>query len=131
VLPQVSLVNRIAILILFLVVQINMNYVLFSTFNIVIKSLYPALQIIIMLAMVPLIKPPSAYQQSRKGDDEEIDYEALLSSSDQIPVGDITGHEPTYTHDRHGRFRRQRNFALRLDRNRCGGRGHSGSFRAL
>ena len=99
VLPQVSLVNRIAVLILFLVVQVNMNYVLFSTFNIVIKSLYPALQIAIMLAMVPLIKPPSAYQQSRKGDDEEIDYEALLSSSDQIPVGEITGAQPTYSFD--------------------------------
>jgi CHASE2 domain-containing sensor protein/tRNA A-37 threonylcarbamoyl transferase component Bud32 len=99
VLPRVSLINRIAILILFLVVQVNMNYVLFSTFNIVIKSLYPALQIVIMLALVPLIKPPSAYTQSRTDEEEDVDYEALLSASDKIPVGDTTGHEPTYSFD--------------------------------
>jgi CHASE2 domain-containing sensor protein/tRNA A-37 threonylcarbamoyl transferase component Bud32 len=101
VLPRVSLINRIAILLLFFVVQVNMNYVLFSTFNIVIKSLYPAMQIVIMLMMVPLIKPPSAYSQKRTEDEEEeIDYEALLSSSDRIPVGDVTASQPAYNYDK-------------------------------
>lgn len=100
VLPRVSLVNRIAILLLFFVVQVNMNYVLFSTFNIVIKSLYPALQIVIMLMMVPLIKSPSAYSRERTEDEEEeVDYEALLSSSDRIPLEDVTVHQPAYNYD--------------------------------
>lgn len=94
VLPWVSLINRIAILLLFLIIQVNMNYVLFSAFNIAIKSLYPVLQIVIMLLLVPLIKPPSAYSETRKEEEEEIDYEALLSTSDKIPIGHITEQTP-------------------------------------
>lgn len=88
VLPRISLVNRIAVLLLFLVVLINMSYVLFSSFDITTNSLYPALQIAIMLIMAPFMKSPHSLSAEQKTDDEEeIDYEALLSSSDTIPIG--------------------------------------------
>ena len=88
VLPQISLINRIAVLLLFLVVLVNMSYVLFSSFDITTNSLYPALQIVIMLVMAPFVKSPHSLSTEQKTDDEEeIDYEALLSSSDTIALG--------------------------------------------
>lgn len=95
VLPRISLVNRIAVLFLFLIILANMSYVLFSSFDITTNSLYPALQIAIMLIMAPFVRSRSGLSTEQKTDDEEeIDYEALLSSSDTIPVGNIAGETP-------------------------------------
>ncbi len=94
-LPRISLVNRIAVLLLFLVILVNMGYVLFSSFDITTNSLYPALQIVIMLTMAPFVRSPSGLSTEQKTDDEEeIDYESLLSSSDTIPIGNMAGQTP-------------------------------------
>jgi serine/threonine-protein kinase len=95
VLPQISLINRIAVLLLFLIVLVNMSYVLFSSFDISTNSLYPALQIVIMLTMAPFVKSPSSISvEQRVDDDEELDYEALLSSSDTISIGGMADQTP-------------------------------------
>jgi CHASE2 domain-containing sensor protein/tRNA A-37 threonylcarbamoyl transferase component Bud32 len=94
-LPRISLINRVAVLFLFLIILANMSYVLFSSFDITTNSLYPALQIVIMLVMAPFARSRSGLSTEQKTDDEEeIDYEALLSSSDTIPVGNIAGQTP-------------------------------------
>ncbi len=57
VLPKVSLSYRIVILLVFLFVMFNLNYVLFSSFGILIKSLYPIVELLLFLAVAPIIKP--------------------------------------------------------------------------
>jgi serine/threonine-protein kinase len=95
VLPHISLVNRVAVLLLFLIVLVNMSYVLFSSFDITTNSLYPALQIVIMLAMAPFLKSPLSLSAEQKTDEEEeIDYESLLSSSDTSAIGLTTEQTP-------------------------------------
>ena len=87
VLPRVSLVNRIAVLFLFLVILLNMNYVLFSSFGIMFDSLYPVGQLAMMLLAAPFLKMENrATAEAREEEEEELDYEALLSGSDKIPV---------------------------------------------
>lgn len=83
VLPRISLINRIAVLFMFLVVLLNLNYVLFSSFNILSKTLYPALQIVLMLLVAPFLKLEKA-MSSGEEEEEELDYEALLSANEKI-----------------------------------------------
>lgn len=86
ILPKISLMNRIAVLILFLVILVNFSYVLFSAFNTSFKFLYPGLEIGILLVVTPLMKIRQHYEEDVT-EEEEIDYEKLLSSSSQaIPV---------------------------------------------
>ena len=57
VLPNVSLTYRIVILLVFLFVMFNLNYILFSSFGILTKPLYPILELLFFLAVAPAIKP--------------------------------------------------------------------------
>ena len=87
ILPRISLVNRIAVLFLFMVILLNMNYVLFSSFGIMFKTLYPGGQILLMLLAAPFLKLNArTLAESEALEDEELDYEALLSGSDKIGI---------------------------------------------
>jgi serine/threonine-protein kinase len=88
VLPKVSLLSRIAVLVLFLVVLVNINYILFSSFNLITRTFYPALEIVFFLAAAPIIKTGKESKADEEDEEEEeVDYEALLSSSQAIPTG--------------------------------------------
>lgn len=95
VLPRMSFLNRIAVLILFLVILANLSYVLFSAFNITFKFLYPGLEIAVLLLVTPLMRVKlGSGQESEKGDGD-VDYEKLLSSSSQaIPAGNWENKTP-------------------------------------
>jgi serine/threonine-protein kinase len=82
VLPKISFLNRIAVLVLFLIILANLSYVLFTAFNISFKFLYPGLEIGILLLVTPLmnVKNDSA-DEVEEDDDDDVDYERLLSSS--------------------------------------------------
>jgi serine/threonine-protein kinase len=82
VLPKISFLNRIAVLVLFLIILANLSYVLFTAFNISFKFLYPGLEIGILLLVTPLmnVKNDSA-DEVEEEDDDDVDYERLLSSS--------------------------------------------------
>jgi CHASE2 domain-containing sensor protein len=56
VLPKVSLTYRIVILLVFLFVMFNLNYILFSSFGILTKPFYPILEILFFLSVAPIIK---------------------------------------------------------------------------
>jgi len=87
VLPRVTLINRIAVLFLFLIVLLNMNYVLLSSFGIMFKTLYPTIQIAMMLIVAPFLKMEGQVRAEEKAAEEDIDYEALLSANDTRGVG--------------------------------------------
>lgn len=92
VLPKISLLNRIAVLLLFLIILANLSYVLFSAFNTSLKFLYPGLEIGILLLVTPFMKVRSESAEDVEEDEEDVDYEKLLSSSSQaIPTQAITG----------------------------------------
>jgi CHASE2 domain-containing sensor protein/predicted Ser/Thr protein kinase len=79
VLPKVSLTYRIVILLVFLFVMFNLNYILFSSFGILTKPLYPILELLFFLAAAPTIKP-------RRGEAEELKR--------------VLGVEPTFLEDK-------------------------------
>lgn len=84
VLPKISFLNRIAVLVLFLIILANLSYVLFSAFNISFKFLYPGLEIGILLLVTPLMNVRSdADDDIAEEDEDDVDYEKLLSSSSQ------------------------------------------------
>ena len=89
VLPRISLLSRFAVLALFLIVLVNINYILFSAFSVVCKTLYAGIEIILLMAAAPLIKVGGAsILEPDDDEDDEIDYETLLSSSQSVPVPD-------------------------------------------
>ncbi|HDS01883.1 MAG TPA: CHASE2 domain-containing protein, partial [candidate division Zixibacteria bacterium] len=55
-LPRVALVHRFTILVVFLFVLVNINFILFSSFNTITKTLYPALEILLFMAAAPMMK---------------------------------------------------------------------------
>jgi CHASE2 domain-containing sensor protein len=59
VLPRVSLTYRIVILLVFLFVMFNLNYILFSSFGILTKPFYPILEVLFFLSVAPIIKAKS------------------------------------------------------------------------
>jgi serine/threonine-protein kinase len=99
VLPNISLINRLVVLFLFLIVLVNMNYVLFSSFDIMTKTLYPAIQIIFMLAVAPFVRSGKSVRAGEE-DDEELDYEALLSGTESIGFGVEADQTPSTDHAR-------------------------------
>lgn len=56
VLPNVSLTHRTVILLVFLFVVFNLNYILFSSFGILAKPIYPILELLFFLIVAPGIK---------------------------------------------------------------------------
>ncbi len=56
VLPRITLEFRIIILAVFLFVIVNLNYILYSAFHLVTKTLYPSLEILLFLICSPFVK---------------------------------------------------------------------------
>jgi serine/threonine-protein kinase len=56
VLPRITLQYRIVVLAVFLFIIINMNYILYSSFHLVTKTLYPSLEVLLFLVLSPLVK---------------------------------------------------------------------------
>lgn len=68
VLPKVSLTYRMVILLVFLFVVFNLNYILFSSFGILTKPLYPILELLFFLAVAPTIKPKRVETEEERGE---------------------------------------------------------------
>jgi eukaryotic-like serine/threonine-protein kinase len=104
VLPKVTLLSRVAILAGLLIALMGANYLLFTSFHLVIKTFYPALEIVFLLAAAPIIKTSNELRTNEENDedDEEVDFESLLSSSQSILIADQTpipqNSTPKYVH---------------------------------
>ena len=89
VLPKVSLTYRIVILLVFLFVMFNLNYILFSSFGILTKPLYPILELLFFLAAAPIIKPKRVRAEEGGGERvfgiEEISPEDQTEEDQEIP----------------------------------------------
>ncbi len=72
VLPNVSLTYRIVILLVFLIVVFNFSYILFSSFGILTKPVYPIIELVFFLIASPAIKP----KLQRKGAAQTTSFEA-------------------------------------------------------
>ena len=71
VLPNVSLTYRIVILLVFLFVVFNLSYILFSSFGILTKPIYPILELLFFLIAAPVIKPKAMGR--KKAEEEELE----------------------------------------------------------
>lgn len=67
VLPKVSLTHRIVILLVFLFVVFNFSYILFSSFGILTKPVYPLLELAFFLLVAPAIRPKA---KEKEGEEE-------------------------------------------------------------
>ena len=85
-LPRVSFIIRILILSVTFAAVFATNYLLFSSFNLVMSTFYPALEIFFFLAAAPILRPFGEPEKKKKDEEDEVDYESLLSSSQSIPV---------------------------------------------
>jgi len=56
VLPRITLQFRIIVLAVFLFVIVNLNYILYSSFHLVTRTLHPSIEILLFLAFSPLVK---------------------------------------------------------------------------
>jgi CHASE2 domain-containing sensor protein len=88
VLPKVSLTYRIVILLVFLFVIFNLNYMLFSSFGILTKPLYPIAELLVFLSVAAAIKPKGT--QREDGEEgatvEQIDTEDKIERDQPIPA---------------------------------------------
>jgi len=67
VLPRVGLSYRLVILLVMAFALLNLNYVLYSSFKLITKTLYPTLEILAFLLFAPVIKPhQSALAKGKK-----------------------------------------------------------------
>ena len=69
VLPSVSLIHRMVILVVLLFVTFNLCYILFSSFGILSKPIYPILELLLFLIAAPAIKPrgPEKKESDQRG----------------------------------------------------------------
>lgn len=74
VLPNVSLTYRIVILLVFLFVVFNLSYILFSSFGILTKPIYPILELLFFLIAAPTIKPKA--MGGKKAEEERLEMES-------------------------------------------------------
>jgi CHASE2 domain-containing sensor protein/predicted Ser/Thr protein kinase len=105
VLPKVSLTYRIIILLVFLFVMFNSNYILFSSFGILTQPLYPILELLFFLAVSPTIKPKRlggeearekslGVEQTYTKDKTEKEQETLERQGEQVKIEVQTGTVP-------------------------------------
>ena len=66
ILPRVILIHRFTVLVVFLFVLINLNFILFSSFNTVTKTFYPALEIILFMLAAPAMKSEKDIKRKEK-----------------------------------------------------------------
>ncbi len=89
VLPNVSLTYRIVILLVFLFVVFNLNYILFSSFGILTKPIYPILELLLFLIAAPTIKPKA--MRRKEAEEERLEMESakveLHTDRDQKQTG--------------------------------------------
>jgi CHASE2 domain-containing sensor protein/predicted Ser/Thr protein kinase len=87
VLPNVSLTYRIVILLVSLFVVFNFSYILFSSFGILTKPVYPLLELALFLLASPAIKPQRPAEKEpetipSEAEDSEVRIEATAVSED-------------------------------------------------
>ncbi len=87
VLPNVSLTYRIVILLVFLFVVFNFSYILFSSFGILTKPIYPLLELVLFLLASPAIKPKRSARETpemipSEAEDRESHPEPTVVSDD-------------------------------------------------
>jgi serine/threonine-protein kinase len=83
VLPNVSLTYRIVILLVFLFVVFNFSYILFSSFGILTKPVYPIIELLLFLAASPAIKPK---ELRRKGSEAEVKEGEIEERADEADI---------------------------------------------
>jgi CHASE2 domain-containing sensor protein/tRNA A-37 threonylcarbamoyl transferase component Bud32 len=69
VVPRVSMIHRFTVLIVFLFVLINLNFILFSSFNTITSTLYPGFEILLFMGAAPMMKTKA--DEKRKADKEK------------------------------------------------------------
>jgi CHASE2 domain-containing sensor protein len=79
VLPKVSLTYRIVLLLVFLFVMFNLNYILFSSFGILTQPLYPILELLFFLAVAPTIKPKGTGEEEVR--EKSLDVEQIYTKN--------------------------------------------------
>jgi serine/threonine-protein kinase len=80
-LPKISLIKRISALVIFLGVVVNLNYVLFASLHMVTTTFYPVAEIVLFLVAAPMMKPVKEEKYRLDEDEEDLDYETLLSTN--------------------------------------------------
>ncbi len=99
VLPRISLLWRIVALAGMLIALVAVNYILFTSFNIITMTFYPAIEIAFFLAASPMMKTKDELRsdegQIDDDDEDEVDYETLLSSTGSIKVSENSTPRPT------------------------------------
>ncbi len=76
--PKVTLLHRFIILTVFLFVLININFILFSSFDTMTNTFYPALEIVLFMAAAPLMKSAGAQRKKKKQKQTEKEAEEKL-----------------------------------------------------
>ncbi|MEZ5358328.1 MAG: serine/threonine-protein kinase [Candidatus Zixiibacteriota bacterium] len=84
ILPRVSLMNRMIILGVFLIVLANLNYLAFSSYHMLPRSLYLAIEIILLMIASPMI----VEAKTKEGEESKFSLKSLLSfgKKDAAPV---------------------------------------------
>jgi serine/threonine-protein kinase len=80
VLPRVILVYRVAILLVMAFLFIDLNFVLYNSFQLVTKTLYPSLQILLFLVLSPVMKQWSPDAEDVETKDKRADVPARPQS---------------------------------------------------
>jgi eukaryotic-like serine/threonine-protein kinase len=99
--PRVSLVHRFTVLIVFLFVLININFILFSSFNTITKTFYPALEILLFIFAAPMISTAGKKKQVATSDSKKTnkisattDIEPLYNHEEKAPSKPAVTHKP-------------------------------------
>jgi eukaryotic-like serine/threonine-protein kinase len=94
ILPRISLLYRLVALGILLFVMANVSFALFTAADIMTKVSYPIIMILFFMVASPMLKLQKDGDEDEDSyDDEDIDYEKLLSAT---PIGGInTSHQPS------------------------------------
>jgi len=84
ILPRISLMYRLISLAILIFVLINVSFILFASLDMITKISYPVMMILFFMIASPTIKSRREAEPDEDADDEEIDYEQLLSAT---PLG--------------------------------------------
>ena len=101
VLPNVSLTYRIVILLVFLFVVFNFSYILFSSFGILTKPIYPIIELVFFLLASPAIKPKRLRAETSHMAHSEVGGEgsgrepAARSEGSSVKQVELKADEPT------------------------------------
>jgi len=87
--PRIALIHRFIVLIVFLFVLVNINFILFSSFNTIAKTFYPSLQIVLFMLAAPMMKSNADRKRKSMSKAEKQDRQIAERQEPQSPVIDV------------------------------------------